>query len=205
MAYFVGVSTERDTKGSGETEISQLQVALTIDKQVLWLQVAVQNAVAVAVANTFHQLSHELFNHRITQAQVCAHHHAVRKSLATAALANGQGFHVLLEIEVEEFEDEVELVAVGVHNVEQLDNVGVLHFLEERDLANGGAGNALIFGLETDLLQSNNAVGVVQFTGLVDHTVGPWGGSRRVSWVQWHWETSARLRHQPSPIFSIFW
>lgn len=62
-------------------------------------------------------------------------------------------------------------MAIGMDDVQQLDNVGVLHFLEKRDFADGGAGNALIFSLQSDLLQSDNSVWMVQLAGLVDDTV----------------------------------
>jgi len=44
-------------------------------------------------------------------------------------------------------------VAVGVHDVEESHDVWVVHLLEERDLANGGAGYAFIFGFEADFLE----------------------------------------------------
>lgn len=47
---FVGVSAERDTEGAGKTEISELQVAIHVNEQVLGLKVTVQDAVGVAVA-----------------------------------------------------------------------------------------------------------------------------------------------------------
>jgi hypothetical protein len=66
-------------------------------------------------------------------------------------------------------------VAVGVHNVQQADNVGVVHLLEQRDLANGGRGNALIFGFEANLLECDNALVLCcEVAGLVDNSVGSW-------------------------------
>jgi hypothetical protein len=62
-------------------------------------------------------------------------------------------------------------VAISVDDVQQLHDVGVLHLLEQGDLADGCAGDTLIFGLETDLFQSDDTVGRVQFAGLVDDTV----------------------------------
>lgn len=168
----MSVCAERDTKGSRKTKIGQLQVTLPVNEQVLGLQIPVQDAVAVTVADTLNQLCHELFYHSVAQTQVC-HHRPIRESLATATLADRQSLHVFLEIEVEEFHDKVEFVAVDMDKVQQLDNVGILHLLEKRDLADGGTGNALILGLETNLLQGHNSIGVVEFTGLVDHTVGP--------------------------------
>jgi hypothetical protein len=81
---------------------------------------------------------------------------ALREGLATAAIADRQCLHIFLEVEVEELEDEVELVGVGVEDVEEADDVGVFHFLEEGDLANGRTWNALVFRLEADLLECDN-------------------------------------------------
>lgn len=171
----MGVGSQGDTECPSETEISQLQVALDVNKQVLRLQITVQNAVAVAVANTLHKLSHESLDHSFTESQVGTHHGTIRKSLSTATLADRKGLHVFLQVEVEVLEDKVELVAIGVDNVQQLDNVGVLHFFEEGDLADGGTGDTLIFGLETNLLESDDTIGMVELTGFVDNTVGTYG------------------------------
>lgn len=67
-------------------------------------------------------------------------------------------------------------MAVGVHNVEQADNVGIPHLLEEGDLADGGAGDSFILSLEADLLEGDDATIVGEVSGLVDDTVGAWVG-----------------------------
>jgi hypothetical protein len=59
-----------------------------------------------------------------------------------------------------------------MHDVEELDDVGVIHFLEQGYLANSSAGNAFVFGLESDLLQGDDTVRVGELAGLVDDTVG---------------------------------
>lgn len=155
----MSVSAQRNTKGTSKTKISQLQVTIAINKQILGLQVTVQNTVTVAVTDTLNQLSHKLLNHSVAQAEI--HHGAIGQSLAASTLAHGKSLHVFLQIEIQEFKDQVQLVAIGVDDVVQLDNVGVAHFLEERDFTDGGTGNTLIFGFETDLLESNDTVGVV--------------------------------------------
>lgn len=81
---------------------------------------------------------------------------ALGKGLATATIADRQGLHVFLQVEVEELEDEVKLVGIGVEDVEKADDVGVFHLFEERDLANGRTRNALVFRLESDLLEGDN-------------------------------------------------
>lgn len=59
-----------------------------------------------------------------------------------------------------------------MEDVEETDNVGILHFLEEGDLANGCAGNTFIFGFEADFLECDNAPIVEKIACLEDDTVG---------------------------------
>lgn len=192
---FVGVGAKRHTESASETEISQLEVALLVDEQVLWLQVTVQNAVGVAVAGALQQLQSELLDlhnwsacvpscsyatsqyptyHLRAQAHVSltSVHGTLGQRLSAPTLTNRQSLHVLLQIQVEVFEDKVELVTVGVDNVIEPHNVRVVHFLEEGNLANGGGRDTLILGLEADLLERDNALlwrGEIE--GLVDDTV----------------------------------
>lgn len=172
--YLVGVGAERDTEGSCQTEVSELEVALLVDEQVLGLQVAMKDAVGVAVADTGAQLVHELLDHGVAETHVAsaAVHAALGERLSTASLRDGQSLHVLLQIQVEVFEDEIQLVAVGVDNVEQAHNVGVAHLLEERDLADGRRRDALILGFQTDLLECDDAVvGRGEVAGFVNNTI----------------------------------
>lgn len=62
-------------------------------------------------------------------------------------------------------------MAVGVDNVEETQDVVVFHLLEERDLANGGAGDAFIFGFEADLLEGDDFAAIGEVAGFVDDTV----------------------------------
>ena len=70
--YLMGVSPEGNTECACQTKIGQLEVTLTVNQQVLGLQIAVQNAVAMAVADTLNELGHELLDHCITQAEAGA-------------------------------------------------------------------------------------------------------------------------------------
>jgi hypothetical protein len=175
-AHLVGICPQRHTESAGKTEISQLEVAVLIDQQVLRLQITVQNAVSVTVAHTLAELHHELLDHVRIHAQLLARQtRALWQRLSTPTLADWQRLHVLLQIQVEELEDKVELVAVGVYDVEQADDVGVVHLLEQRDLADGGRGDALIFGFETDLLERDDALVLCcEVAGLVDNSIGSW-------------------------------
>lgn len=146
--YLVSVGAQGHAKCPRETKIRQLQIALLVDEQVLGLEVAMQDAVGVAVFHTVAQLLHELLDHGFAQPQMAASslHDALGQWLAAAALRDGQRLHVLLQIEVQVLEDEVEFVAVGVHDVEQAHDVGVVHFFQEGDFADRGRGNAFVFG-----------------------------------------------------------
>ena len=63
-------------------------------------------------------------------------------------------------------------MSIGMHNVEKFNNVRVRHFLQKGNFANGGGRDTLIFGFETNLLQCNDAVIVLEILGLVNNPVG---------------------------------
>lgn len=66
----MGIGSQWNTERSCETEIGKLKVSITVDEQVLGLQVAVKDAVAVAVSDTLAQLAHELLDHIWSKSQV---------------------------------------------------------------------------------------------------------------------------------------
>ena len=107
--------------------------------------------------------------HSFAQAHVSltAIHNTVWEWLSTSALADRQTLHIFLQIHVEELENEVKLVAVGVHDVKEAHDVDVVHFLKERDLADCGGGDPLVFGFETDLLKSDNTIVGEEVAGFV--------------------------------------
>lgn len=47
-----------------------------------------------------------------------------------------------------------------MHHVEQLDDVGVVQLLQNRNLADGGAGNALLLAFQSDLFEGVHLVGL---------------------------------------------
>lgn len=178
----VGVGAQGDTEGAGKTEIRQLEVTLAVDQQVLGLEVAVQNTVAVAVSDAGAKLPHELLYHGVSQAQTAqGFAGALRQCLASATVSDGQCLHVLLQIEVEKFEDEVQLMSVGVDDVEQLHDVRVPHLLEEGDFSDGSARHTLVLSLEANLLQGYDPAMVGKVSSLVHDSVGAWRRVREVS------------------------
>ena len=132
----MGVGLDWKAKRSSQAEIGQLDDSVLIDEQVLRLEITVHDSVRVAVGRRLKNLVRETLN-----------------------LGQGQSSsnmpHVLLQIIVAVFEDEVELV-LRVDNFFQLNDVGVLQALQEGDLADGSARNAVVFFLELDFLESDN-------------------------------------------------
>ena len=59
---FVGVGAEGDAEGAGEAEVGEFEVAFFVDEEVLGFQVAVQDAVGVAVASAEEELVGEFFD-----------------------------------------------------------------------------------------------------------------------------------------------
>jgi hypothetical protein len=169
----VGVCAQGNTESAGQTEISKLEIAVLVNQQVLGLQVAMQDAVGMAVAHALAQVHHELLHHHVVHDQrLSSQPRAVWQRLAPATVADGQRLHVLLQIAVEELKHQVQLVAIGMHDVEQAHDVGVVHLLKQRDLADGRRWDALIFGLEADLLEGDDALVLGgEVLGLVDDSV----------------------------------
>ena len=65
-AHLSWVTANGDPKGASQTEISQFQLPIPVDEQVLRLQVPVQHVSAVTEAQAFQQLEEEwLHNFRI--------------------------------------------------------------------------------------------------------------------------------------------
>lgn len=54
----------------------------------------------------------------------------------------------------------------------QADDAGILHFLQQGNFADGGAGHALVCIFEADFLQRNDSVRMIQFAGFVDDAIG---------------------------------
>lgn len=110
-----------------------------------------QDAVTVAITDAFDQLSHKLFDHGISQAHVAAEGGAIWEDFTTSTLTDRKSLHILFEVEVQVFENEIEFVAVGMNDVQQLHDIGVVHFFQKGDFTNGRAGNAFILGLQSNL------------------------------------------------------
>jgi hypothetical protein len=65
-------------------------------------------------------------------------------------------------------------VTVGVDDVEETHDICVVEFSQDGNLTYGGARDALVFSLETDLFESDDAAVVAEITGFVDNSIGTW-------------------------------
>ena len=133
----MGVGAEGDTKGSGETEVGELEVAFLVDEQVLGLQVAVEHAVLVAEGNALQQLVHEGFDNLWLQSS----------ALAVCV-------HVLLEVAVHELEHQHKFV-LGVDHIVQRDDVLVFKLLHQGNLSDSRRGRAFL-RVEMNLFQGDD-------------------------------------------------
>lgn len=123
----MSVCAKRDPKSPSQTKVRQLQVTISINEEVLRLEVSMKDPVGMAEPDPLHQLAHELFHDRASK--------AVSSRLSTFGYMFHAllpiHFHVLLEVHVKELEDEVELMSIGMNNVQETDYGRVLHFFEK--------------------------------------------------------------------------
>jgi len=78
-------------------------------------------------------------------------------------------FHIPLQIDIQKFKNQVKFL-VSMDDVQELDNIFVVKFLQQTNFANGSARHPLVFRFQPYLLESNNLIcaGVARF---VDNTV----------------------------------
>ena len=128
------VALERNGEGVSESKICDLQnPPVLVDKQILGLEIAVENVVGVAVSDAPTELVEETLNQ------------GRREGPRVGALA--MRVDVLFEIGFEVLEDEVEerlaVFVEGVFDAEEVDDVERLgEYLEQGDFAERGWGNA---------------------------------------------------------------
>ena len=208
---FVGVSAERDAEGAGETEVGELEVAFLVDEEVLGFEIAVEDAVGVAVAGTLEELGAEFADLKMAfgisirllcvgpsmktgcaQGEcVCVSYHVrshpqmptpsihypLRQWLSSSALAHRQRLHVFLQVQVQVLKHQVQFMPICVYNVKQPNDIRIVHLLQQGDLADCGGGDALIFGLEADFLERDDALlRCSEIAGFIDDAVGACAG-----------------------------
>jgi len=127
------IALEWKAERTSQAEVSYLDFSLAlVDQQVGRLQVTVHDASLVAVQEALKDLPDDRAS--------------LRNSHRLAAAVE-----VLLHVEVEKLEYEVELV-FAMNDVNEVDDVHMAELTQQGDLANRGAGNALIGVLDFDFL-----------------------------------------------------
>lgn len=58
----MGVGAQGHAEGAGETKVGEFEVAVAVDEEVLGFEVAVEDAVGVAIADALQELGCELFD-----------------------------------------------------------------------------------------------------------------------------------------------
>lgn len=58
----MGICAERDAEGASETEVTDFEVAVFVDEEVLRLEIAVEDTVGVAVSDSGEELVCELLD-----------------------------------------------------------------------------------------------------------------------------------------------
>lgn len=125
------------------------------------LEIPMEDAVRVAESDATEDLLHERLDHGLRESD------ALVDVVAGLVLV-----HERFEIVRHELEDQIQPAGLGLDDVEELHDVGVVQFAKERDFANDIAGNAALGRLisEWDALDGNLLVGRRPIA-TVDHAV----------------------------------
>lgn len=156
---FVREGANGRTKGARESKVGNLQNAVARHEQILRLEVAVHDAARVAKGQAAAELKEV----------------GLDEGRWEHALA---GFHVLFQVLVQKFEDEIE-AAVFLDAIFQFDNVAMRQFSEQRNLTKRRGRNAFVFDLQANALERDDFVRDA-IARLVDDSVrafsqvGPW-------------------------------
>jgi hypothetical protein len=111
--HLVGVGADGDAESAGESEIGKFEIAVTIDKKVLGLQIAVKNSVGVAKSNSAEHLVQERLDLHGGKAAGCL-----------------MLVHVLLEVVLEKLKHEMQFL-LAVNHVLQPDDVLMLKLFQQ--------------------------------------------------------------------------
>lgn len=132
--YFVSISTERDTKRPGQTEITNLEITSFVDQQILRFEIPVKDTAAVAKVETFDELVREFLlwkpkgqpaavyqGSRLRKQEIYLDHIKTKTFIFT------NGIHILFQIHIKKLEHEVEL-CLRMHNIQQSKTFSVSDF-----------------------------------------------------------------------------
>lgn len=179
----MSISTERDTKRPGQTEITNLEITSFVDQQILRFEISVKDTAAVAKVETFDELVREFLlwkpkgqpaavyqGSRLRKQEIYLDHIKTKTFIFT------NGIHILFQIHIKKLEHEVEL-CLRMHNIQQsktfrcfrfflhleslgcdsLDNVVVLvQLFQQTDFPDRGAWHTFIFCFKTNPLEGDN-------------------------------------------------
>lgn len=91
--HFVGEGVDRDAKRPRQSKVTQFQLSLLVDQQVLRFEIAMQDSILMAEGDAFEQLVHKGLDRGLVQLSSIA-----------------AGIHVFLQILIHVFEDKHQLV-----------------------------------------------------------------------------------------------
>jgi len=138
--HFVRQGANGRAKGAGQTKVSNLENTVARDQQILGFEIAVHDATGVAKRETAADLKEIRLDERRRE-------------------QSGARFHVLFQIFVEEFKDEIE-ASIFLHTVFQVDNVAVGQFSQQTDFAERRGGDSFVLYFQSNALESNNFIGL---------------------------------------------
>lgn len=126
MTHLVRKRVDGDTKRPCQTKISDLEFSFPVDKEILRLEIAMENLIFVAKRGAFEQLEHE------------AAHCGGVEGASIAVL-----IHVLFEVLLAVLKNQDQL-RFRMYHVVKADDVDVLQFFHEGNLAYSCRGCALL-------------------------------------------------------------
>jgi len=114
------------------------------------LQVPMEDAVRVAESDATEDLLHERLDHGLRKADALV-------DVVTGLILIHEGFEIVRH----ELEHQIQAAGLGLDDIEELHDVGVVQFAKEGDFANNVAGNAALGRLisEWDALDGTLLVG----------------------------------------------
>lgn len=160
----VRVALKRYGEGAAEAEIGDLEnPSFLVEQKVLRLEIAVEDAVGVAVGHPFKKLVQKALNQRRRK----------RAGIGAFAVRIDEFFEICVEVLEDEVKDGFALLGVHVFDAEEADDVERLReHLEEGDLAEGGWWDPFLVHFEAGFFQRHQLPRALVFR-LVDFPVRP--------------------------------
>ena len=150
------VALERNGEGASESKIRDLQnPPVLVDQQILGLEIAVENAVGVAVSDALAELVEETLNQGRREGP----------RIGALAMRVDELFEIGFEVLEDEVEERLAVFVEGVLDAEEADDVERLgEHLEQGDFAERGWGNAFFVHFETGFLEGDDFAALLVFS-----------------------------------------